>query len=95
MSSLLALHALAVARGDGLAPRLHDLLATRARLIEHNPAVLQLPTGLIQAGPNPAPCTTGFMPGNVVVLPVPACEHRQGVPKTQSAERNEVECILR
>lgn len=74
MSMLLALHELARARGDGLAPALHDLLSRRARLIENNPFVVQLPTGLVQAGPHPAAIDTGFRPGNVVVLPP---QHRE------------------
>ena len=68
MSGLTAFHRLAAARGDGLDPRLLELLERRAALIEANPQVVEITAagGFVQAGPCPQPKMPEFLPGNVV-----------------------------
>ena len=85
MSSLIALHRLAATRGDGLDPRILDLLERRAALIEANPQVVEIAAsgGFIQAGPCPQPRMPEFLPGNVVGF-VPKDAARQAQRKTSA-----------
>lgn len=70
MSYLLALHQLAVARGDGLHPALLDLMQHRACRIEADPQVVDIAAvrdnGFQQAGPCPGGRAPHFLPGNVI-----------------------------
>jgi len=69
MSAFIAFHRLAAARGDGLHPKLLELMERRAVLIEANPQVVEIGAdrdGFVQAGPSPAPKMPDFLPGNVV-----------------------------
>lgn len=70
MSGFLNFHRLAAARGDGLHPRLLDLLEQRALTIEGAPNVVEIDTvregAFRQAGPGPASRKPGFLPGNVI-----------------------------
>ncbi|MEO3999978.1 hypothetical protein [Mesorhizobium sp. CAU 1732] len=64
MSDMIALHRLAASRGDGLHPKLLDLLAHREALIEGNPGIVEI--NATQSGPNPTGAVPDFLPGNVV-----------------------------
>lgn len=69
MSDLLALHRLAAARGDGLHPKLLELMESRAALTGADPRVVEISAsrdGFVQAGPCPSPKMPEFLPGNVV-----------------------------
>lgn len=69
MSGFLAFHLIAAARGDGLHPRLREMLEQRARIEAATDIVdLGVLNGSVQAGPNPAPTQTMFRPGNVVAF---------------------------
>ena len=88
MSGLLTLHLLAAPRGDGLHPKLLDLLRQRAAIEAPDGAVVELcrmrESGLVQAGPSPRPALPGFLPGNVVGFrPAPEAAAASG--KTSSA----------
>jgi hypothetical protein len=77
MSGFLNLHLLAAARGDGLHPRLRDLLEARARTAA-DPRIADLSAEAgrpVQAGPNPALERPPFLPGNVV--PMDAYRHER------------------
>lgn len=69
MSGFLSFHRLAAARGDGLHPKLRELLQQR-EVIAASRDVVEIDRfreGLFtQAGPAPAPKAPGFLPGNVV-----------------------------
>lgn len=64
MSNMIALHRLAVSRGDGLHPKLAEFLEHREAFIEGNPGILEI--NVSQSGPNPAHTIPDFLPGNVV-----------------------------
>ena len=64
MSNMIALHRLAASRGDGLHPKLLELLAHREALIEGNPGIVEI--NATQSGPNPTSAVPDFLPGNVV-----------------------------
>ena len=70
MSGFLDFHKLAAARGDGLHPRLLELLEQRALTFEGVPDVVELHTvregAFTQAGPGPSPVRPEFLPGNVI-----------------------------
>lgn len=70
MSGLLNLHHIAAARGDGLHPKLLELLQQRAVIEAPDSSVVELcrlqDGGFIQAGPSPQPAVPDFLPGNVV-----------------------------
>lgn len=70
MSGFLNFHRLAAARGDGLHPRLLELLEQRAHLIEGARNVIEINSAregpFTQAGPGPMPRKPDFLPGNVV-----------------------------
>ncbi|MBX9461937.1 MAG: hypothetical protein KL840_03100 [Aquamicrobium sp.] len=70
MSGFLDFHKLAAARGDGLHPRLLELLEQRALTFEGDPDVVELHTvregAFTQAGPGPSPVRPAFLPGNVI-----------------------------
>lgn len=69
MNSLLALSVLAAARGDGLHPKLTELMQREAR-IAADPDVIAIgeirQDGFVVAGPCPAAKMPEFLPGNVV-----------------------------
>ena len=69
MSGLIAFHAIAAARGDGLLPELRDLLEYREAR-QADPAIVELSAiredRMMQAGPSPARRDPLFLPGNVV-----------------------------
>lgn len=64
MSNMMALHRLAASRGDGLHPKLAELLAHREAFIEGNSSIVEI--NATQSGPNPAGTVPDFLPGNVV-----------------------------
>jgi hypothetical protein len=70
MSGLLSFHRMAAARGDGLHPRLRDLLEAREQMGTTAGAVVDISTErrnhMVQAGPNPVCALPRFLPGNVV-----------------------------
>lgn len=70
MSGFLKLDRLAAARGDGLHPRLLELLEQRALVFEGDPNVVELHNvregAFTQAGPEPTPARPAFLPGNVI-----------------------------
>lgn len=70
MSGILNFHRLAAARGDGLHPKLLELLERREALTGSNPDVVEIDAfregAFTQAGPGPTPKTPDFLPGNVV-----------------------------
>jgi hypothetical protein len=70
MSGFLDFHKLAAARGDGLHPRLLELLEQRALAFEGDPDVVELHTvregAFTQAGPGPSTARPAFLPGNVI-----------------------------
>ena len=70
MAALTAFHCIAAARGDGLLPKLLELLEFRALTIDADPAIVDITVArgntVVQAGPNPAGSAHGFLPGNVI-----------------------------
>jgi len=70
MSGFLSFHKLAAARGDGLHPRLLELIEQRALTVEGDPNVVELHTvregAFTQAGRGPTPARPAFLPGNVI-----------------------------
>jgi hypothetical protein len=69
MSGFLSFHRLAAARGDGLHPKLRELLEQR-EAIAASQDVVEIERfrdgSFTQAGSAPAPKAPGFLPGNVV-----------------------------
>lgn len=70
MIGFLKLDRLAAARGDGLHPRLLELIEQRALTAEGDPNVVELHNvregAFTQAGPGPTPARPAFLPGNVI-----------------------------
>lgn len=70
MIGFVKLDRLAAARGDGLHPRLLELIEQRALTVEGDPNVVVLHTvregAFTQAGPRPSPVRPEFLPGNVI-----------------------------
>ncbi len=70
MSGFLSFHRLAAERGDGLHPKLVELLEARALLAAGDPVVVDISSergdDLLQAGPFPARTLPDFLPGNVI-----------------------------
>jgi len=87
MTGLLAFHALAEARGDGLHPKLRQLLEQREAFAGGDPRLVDLATiretGFLQAGAAPAPRAVGFLPGNVIEFR-PAAAEATALRKTSS-----------
>lgn len=71
MSGFLSFHRLAAARGDGLHPKLRELLEQR-EAIAASQDVVEIDRfregSFTQAGSAPAPKAPEFLPGNVVVF---------------------------
>lgn len=78
MTGLLAFHAVAAARGDGLHPKLRQLFEQRAALAGGDPRLVDLATlrdsDFMQAGAAPAPRAPEFLPGNVIEFKPAAAE---------------------
>lgn len=75
MSGWLQLHAIAQVRGDGLHPRLRDLLEFRALALENVPSLVVLDAvradGLARSGPRPAGTAPTFLHGNLLPFDAP------------------------